>query len=468
MPSITIWNRLEPRCRTQDLTTGLEARVHDPLWLLARQWQVGEFVGCDGGSPINAQVQWTTSSFDRYACGTGPTHRYDGTQPIEVLVERETVRPTTAAADIQQTAEAGLHFLRLLDAANLGRLRPAYLKQYPLAVPSDSDTDSLRLGSIVLGRVINGVQLYADLVTSLGQPNPALTLDAADSAAVLPITKTWMTWFQALFSEPIETVPWSPERMEYGFMLGAAADSAALVAQEYDGGEVDWYTFDRSFSSTLTSSSAQSTSTTRTIPVTPVTFVGMPARRFWEMEDAAVDIGALTAGAQDLGRLLLREFALIYGNDWFQFPLVLPAGCQASITSLVVSDTFGVTTTVPHYASADGATSSWRIFAMGPDGLPNTPNLLVVPPNGVGLLNSASVEDVLLLRDELAEMAWGVEHSAVGPSGTTIDRVLHGRPDSRRFLRQRRTIRLLTAWVRPYLTTGSRFFPSPSTTALCR
>ena len=45
----------------------------------------------------------------------------------------------------------------------------------------------------------------------------------------------------------------------------------------------------------------------------PVTFRGMPARRFWELENAAVDIGALTAGAEDLGRLLLREFALVYG-----------------------------------------------------------------------------------------------------------------------------------------------------------
>ena len=31
-------------------------------------------------------------------------------------------------------------------------------------------------------------------------------------------------------------------------------------------------------------------------------------------EDAAVNIGALSAAAEDLGRLLLREFALIYGD----------------------------------------------------------------------------------------------------------------------------------------------------------
>jgi len=31
MPSITIWNRIEPRSRALDLKPGLEARVHDPL-----------------------------------------------------------------------------------------------------------------------------------------------------------------------------------------------------------------------------------------------------------------------------------------------------------------------------------------------------------------------------------------------------------------------------------------------------
>src|SRR5262249_14752924 len=33
------WTRLEPQSVTGDPTPGLEARVHDPLWALARQWQ---------------------------------------------------------------------------------------------------------------------------------------------------------------------------------------------------------------------------------------------------------------------------------------------------------------------------------------------------------------------------------------------------------------------------------------------
>jgi hypothetical protein len=36
---------LEPRSRDAEMRTTLQARVYDPLWLLARQWQLGEFQG---------------------------------------------------------------------------------------------------------------------------------------------------------------------------------------------------------------------------------------------------------------------------------------------------------------------------------------------------------------------------------------------------------------------------------------
>jgi hypothetical protein len=158
----------------------------------------------------------------------------------------------------------------------------------------------------------------------------------------------------------------------------------------------------------------------------------MPTRRFWEMEDAAVDIGSLSAGAEDLGRLLLREFALIYGNDWFQIPLAVPVGCQVVVNSLSVLDTFGIATTIPHYAAADGALGRWRMFSLDANGPMMTtlnaalaaPNLLVLTPGGINILDSAAIEDVLLLRDDPAEMAWGVERTIVGASGRPTDRAL--------------------------------------------
>jgi hypothetical protein len=431
MPSITIWNRMEPRARSQDMKAGLEARVHDPLWLLARQWQVGEFAGRDAGSPVMVEVKSTATAFDRYTTGAEAARPYDGRVPLEVLVEREAVRPQQAASDLRQAAEAGLQFFRMLDAASLAaatlaRLRAAYLRQYALAAPSATDTNSQPISAIVAGRVIDGIKLHADLVAA-GSALPAQpVLSNADRQTALPIALAWRAWYESLFSEPAGADSWSPDRMEYRFTLGSASGSTQCIAREYDGGAADWYTFDRS-SATPVAGSTQPAVQTRRAMAAPVTFRGMPARRFWEMEDAAVDIGALSAAAEDIGRLLLREFGLIYGNDWFQIPLAVPVGSEVNINSLAVTDTFGLTTTIPHYTEVDGAAGGWRMFALAAE----TPNaalasarVLVVTPGAVAPTDGAAIEDVLLLRDELANMVWGVERTAVGPAGTPVDRAL--------------------------------------------
>ena len=72
MPSITSWTRLEPRTRGAEMRAGLQARVHDPLWLLARQWQLGEFEGEDAGSPVEAHVAAECSPLTRYHPGPLP------------------------------------------------------------------------------------------------------------------------------------------------------------------------------------------------------------------------------------------------------------------------------------------------------------------------------------------------------------------------------------------------------------
>lgn len=431
MPSVTIWNRLEPRARVNGMASSLAARVHDPLWLLARQWQFGEFAGKNTGSPLTANVQWTTAMFDRFASGTGGPQPYDGHTPMEALIEREAIRPRQASADILQAAEAGLQFLRLLDTANLGRLRPTYVQQYPLAVPTNADSDTRKLCSVVVGRALDGIKLRADLTASSGHLPALPALNSTDAASVLPVATAWSEWFDALFSQPAAPSSWTPERMEYSFAVGAAADANGLIAQEYDGGSIDWHTFDRA-TTALAGSTAAPAAGTRTVTVAPVTFRGMPARRFWGMEDAAVDIGALSAAAEDLGRLLLREFALIYGNEWFQIPLAIPIGSQVAINSLSVVDTFGIAATIPHYAAADGSFGRWRMFALDAAGPMLTSsgaamaamNLLVLLPAGVNILDSTAIEDVLMLRDEPSEMAWGVERTVVGASGKPTDRAL--------------------------------------------
>ena len=54
--SIITWDRLEPLDQTSDLRVALGAPIADPLWLLHRQWQLGELDGNDAGTPIAVTV----------------------------------------------------------------------------------------------------------------------------------------------------------------------------------------------------------------------------------------------------------------------------------------------------------------------------------------------------------------------------------------------------------------------------
>ena len=60
-PAITTWNRLEARPRSQNFERALRAEVRDALWMLTKQWQMGEFRGSDAGSPVFAKVLLATT-----------------------------------------------------------------------------------------------------------------------------------------------------------------------------------------------------------------------------------------------------------------------------------------------------------------------------------------------------------------------------------------------------------------------
>jgi len=90
--------RLEPRSRDAQMNTSLQARIYDPLWLLARQWQLGEFQGEDTGSPVAARWRGESAPLTRYHSGAiAPNTRvnapgYNRLMPLEALVERESIR----------------------------------------------------------------------------------------------------------------------------------------------------------------------------------------------------------------------------------------------------------------------------------------------------------------------------------------------------------------------------------------
>jgi hypothetical protein len=450
MPSITSWMRLEPRSRNAEMNTSLQARVYDPLWLLARQWQLGEFQGEDNGSPVMARWRGEAGRLTRYHSGAIAPNtqvnapRYDGSRmPLETLVERESVRRaregTPTPENLKLAAEAGLHFLRLLGqqplSQNYGDLFKSKFPFPPLTTEQREalDPGSLSFLEIVGPRIPDGRRLYSALRPQSGGrvKLPAdLPVAQADVAEVEKTAEGWIEWCDAFFSEPAGGDPsWSAERMEYAFSVGTRLSDRehVLTAQEYFEGHLDWYAFDSNAEVTLGGAADDAlTEITRTVIPAPISFRGMPAARFWEFEDAQVDFGSVDAGPTDLARMLLVEFALTYGNDWFVIPIELDVGSLYRTRSLVITDTFGVRTLIKPASELGPPHSTWRMFQhsylRGSGFTKPASNLFFLPPALLKSLESRPIEEVLFLRDEMANLAWAVERLIESPAEQPLNR----------------------------------------------
>lgn len=433
MASITSWTRLEPRVRRTDPAVGLEARLHDPLWLLARQWQVGEFTAEDAGSPLQVRARIERSPITRYHSGELPTNGaqgepYDAARlPLEVLVERE-----PGGNDLRLACEAGLHFLRLLERHDVATYRAAYAAEYPITQGAAADvaSETARLLRVAAGRVPDGIRLAADLRAAQGALPAAPIIEPADEGNVVAAADEWLRWLDARFSTPAEGAasPWSSERMEYAFAVAAPTSDGerVLVATEYAHGHLDWHSFDQRPGGALGAAADAPTiePIVRTAIPAPVSYRGMPVARWWEFEDGQVNFGAVDAGPTDLLRLLLLGFALDYGNDWFLMPVELPAGAIYRVTSLVVTDSFGERTLLRPYTQVQPAGSHWRMFNLAAEanGAQADDDLLFVPSALPPGLHGEPLEEVVLLRDEVANLAWAVERRVQEAGGRPLDR----------------------------------------------
>jgi hypothetical protein len=153
----------------------------------------------------------------------------------------------------------------------------------------------------------------------------------------------------------------------------------------------------------------------------------MAADRYWEFEDGRTSLGDLEAERFHLARLTLIEFATVFGNDWLVVPLDVPFGSFTRLRSVSYTTTFGERFDV---AQADDSSRSgrFRLFETSVDGTEETIDGLFVPPAAAGILEGPALEEVLFLRDEMANMAWAVERTVQAPSGRPRARSTEPRP----------------------------------------
>ncbi|MGH8771321.1 MAG: hypothetical protein ACREV2_09110 [Burkholderiales bacterium] len=405
------------------------------MWLLARQWQTAEFQGEDTGTPLLARWRATTTPITRYHAGAIAPNtrvnaaRYDrGALPLEALVERQ----RADGGSLRLTVESGLHFLRMLDAQATSRsYRVDVISRFALQPPFEAeraalDAETLSYWTLMAGRAPDARKLFAAFRDATGRRRPLpddLGIAAADRAEVDQVVNEWLAQNDALFSRP-EHDAWNVERLEYAFSIaGAFADGEIpLTAAQYHGGHLDWHSVDLDGEISLGATQDNAAvPLVRAIIPAPVSFRGAPAQRFWEFEDASIDYGLLPAGPGDLPHLLLSEFATSFGNDWYVVPIELEVGTLTRTRSLLITDSFGVQTLIRPINDPTQPASGWSMFELSPaqreGGIPRRPqsNLFFLAPSLLRALEGRPSEEVLFLRDEMANMAWAVEHVVPGP-----------------------------------------------------
>ena len=437
------WTRLEPQSVSGDPAPGIEARVHDALWMLGRQWQLGEFQAEDAGTPVAVHVAWETDRVDTWApISEGAARPIAASDVLEPIVEREPgqvggpgrqARINAGWQFLSMLSDAGVEFDRagLLTACGLEALAPG-----PFATPPLLDEAGPGIERVLVGRAVDSDKLAAALAEAIAiEPPTAPAWLTGDVERFADAARDWLAWYRGSVA-PDRTAAddtWIAERLEHRFRLRIAAgtDDAGLVAPAFGGGRVDWYTFDAiADAAEVPAASSEPPaieSRKRSLQATPLRFSGMAADRYWEFEDGRTSLGDLEAERFHLARLTLIEFATVFGNDWLVVPLDVPFGTFTRIGSVSYTTTFGERIDVPQ-ADDTSRSGRFRLFETSIAGSDQTIDGLFVPPAAAGILEGPELEEVVFLRDEMANMAWAVERTVQAPSGRPRARALEPRP----------------------------------------
>src|SRR5947209_1980105 len=137
-----------------------------------------------------------------------------------------------------------------------------------------------------------------------------------------------------------------------------------------------------------------------------------------------------TTGGDSASRDVM-EFAFVYGNDWFQAPVPVtvgisgpkgePRGTLSRVTTLVVTDTFGMRTLIrpSEQTAVPAGQSPWSMFKLSGNGI-RSDYILMAPTLGA-VDDGDELEEVQFLRDEMGAMAWAVEHRLQGDLDAMVD-----------------------------------------------
>jgi hypothetical protein len=509
------WNRLEPSPSKegQDDTLDLAAEVRDPAWMLSRQWQTGEFNGDNGGSLAYAEVSYRQGQFTDLTLGGsrqianangtrqstlqgGASVSLGGETPAERLCSSEPFEPDTLVRiELAHRFEDEIKG-KLADKPTLIQQAIAWFRStYPLAMPTTGnvfvdqfnplDAASQQMVDLAVGTVGDGYQAY-ELAQS-GAFAPGREPPEALQPAVLQALAAFLTWATEIYGAIgfLDPTAWVPRELAFNLQAGFELDGVAGKLDAYPDadGTLDWGSFD------VVTEPEEPTTDPATQIIFPahVRFPGMPSARYWDFEEGDCSVLHIDSEERDLGaKLLVLDFVLNGCEDWYSFTLPIDVGNGkgkvVKVEKIVAHDVFGQTTTIDSAnANPKSGFNRWSMFSLTKPTTdvtkPAIADILVIPPTaGVALMRRVPVEEVKFVRDDFANLVWGIEKTTptalgVGWPGperdTAIDKILPwpGSPstDTTSPLRYELQSRIPSYWI-PFLAVPEPIKDSTTTT----
>ncbi|WP_290949524.1 hypothetical protein [Fibrobacter sp.] len=431
-----IWSRIEPRTRNNNYDNALSFEVFDPLWMLTRQWQYGRFQGNDCGTPVQMKIKTSRKKITQLqykkADGEWASKPYSTERPTEYDVEKQDYDITPYVR-----VESAMQLTKKLKARGLSNLVPQLKNKYPLEIAFKGDAlEELKTKNnktlkkfiaFYAKRSFDGYKVYCEIKSNSIYKNIAGTESAKDEL------EKYAQWFGNKFlPNEADNNYWSTEKLGYevGMKLDNTKNSLTYSTECYDSGTLSWYSFDGS--GELPKPLESETKEWTTIP-TPATFPGAPAQRLWEFEDRKVQMGNSVPDERFISAATMMQYVSMYGNDWMISPIEVETGTVINVKQIEVIDTFGEPRVIDKSAEDidnnkinTPPINRWSLFGTTkPDAYKNDDfsinKGLVCPPTVLRCEESAPIEEVQFLRDEMANMVWGVENKINDGCGGTMD-----------------------------------------------
>jgi hypothetical protein len=432
-PTMIGWNRLEGRPRTDDMKGALRAEVHDALFMLTRQWQMGEYKGDDAGSPIAATALVSSAPVTRFQAGAAPALDLYAAMPVEARIEARPIPFERAGQPVSLDIrlQMGRYWLKLI--AGIGDFAVTYVALYPIEAPDPGDPRHapatahpgvVQSFAAAAGRRMDGWRFLLHLETPGTAASDGVNAGAAEAARLDDMAKPFRAWFARQYVAPPAPAEdaWQPERLEYGFAVAGAARGGekVLAAAEFAGGRLDWFSCDIDKAAPRLGAPAAVAERAAALLPVPLAFPGMPNTRWWAFEDGMTNLGGIEVSTTDLGRMAYLEFALLYANDWYLVPLTLPAGSLAALRGIAVTNVFNERVWVR--PAGEGIDDDWQRWTMFTNAIRGTGREiadtgLFVAPVTPKIQQGRPLDEVLLMRDEMANLVWGIERTVPLPDG---------------------------------------------------